>query len=71
VSNKPYHLPRTISTDPEMDVLAWSMPFLMDKIMQMINHIATKNKKFAATEDVSNEEVSDLLKKQVEVFNKR
>jgi hypothetical protein len=54
-----------VSTDPEMDVLAWSMPFLMDKIMQMINHIATKNKKFAATEDVSNEEVSDLLKKQV------
>ena len=71
MSNKPYHLPRTISTDPEVDVLAWSMPFLMDKIMQMINHIATKNKKFAATEDVSNEEVSDLLKKQVEVFNKR
>jgi len=53
-----------VSTDPEMDVLAWSMPFLMDKIMQMINHIATKNKKFAAAEEVSNEEVSDLLKKQ-------
>lgn len=43
----------------------------MDKIMQMINHIATKNKKFANTEDVTNEEVSDLLKKQMEVFNKR
>ena len=60
-----------MSTDPEMDVLAWSMPFLMDKIMQMINHIATKNKKFAAAEEVSNEEVSDLLKKQQEIFNKR
>lgn len=33
VSNKPYHLPRLESTAPEMDVLEWSMPFLMDKIM--------------------------------------
>ena len=63
MSNKPYHLPRVVSTDPEMDVLNWSMPFLMDKIMQMINHIATKNKKFVSSEDVTNEEVSTLLKK--------
>jgi hypothetical protein len=25
-----------------MDVLEWSMPFLMDKVVSMLNHITTK-----------------------------
>jgi serine/threonine-protein phosphatase 2B catalytic subunit len=42
VKDKPYHLPRLSGTDPEMDVMEWCMPFLMDKVMSMITHIASK-----------------------------
>ena len=37
----------------------------------MINHIATKHKTFKEDEAVSNEDVSSLLKKQVDLFNTR
>lgn len=53
VKNKPYHLPRMISTDPEMDVMQWAMPFLLDKVMTMVNYIGTKNKKFGTNEGIA------------------
>jgi len=39
VKGKSYHLPSMTSTDPELDVMHWAMPFLLDKVMSMITHV--------------------------------
>jgi len=70
VSNKPYHLPRLDSTAPELDVLAWSMPFLMSKINDMLMHLTTKGDK-SITQDAEKTKVKTLLAEQAELFEKR
>lgn len=57
MANKPYHLPRMSQTDPEMDVLAWSMPFLMSKITDMLMNLATKGDKYNAPKALTGETV--------------
>ena len=50
-------------TDPEMDVLAWSMPFLMSKITDMLMNLATKGEKYSQdkTKSIKGEDLSKLL----------
>jgi hypothetical protein len=69
VKNKPYHLPRMVSTDPELDVMQWAMPFLLDKIMNMITHVAVKNDKYGKKGDiVDNKELAKILEESADMY---
>ena len=48
-----------------MDVLEWSMPFLMDKVMSMLTHI-TQKAGMGNKEMVVNEDMKSLLEQQKE-----
>ena len=72
VKNKPYHLPRMVSTDPEMDVMQWAMPFLLDKVMNMITHVAVKNDKYGTKGDIiDNKELATILEEQADLYERR
>jgi len=50
------------STDPELDVMHWAMPFLLDKVMSMITHVTSKNDKFGKQGgEVDNVELAKIL----------
>ena len=49
-----------------MDVLEWSMPFLMDKVVSMLTHITHKAGMGAQSPAIANEDMKDLLEQQKE-----
>lgn len=58
VKSKPYHLPR-MGGEPELDVMQWASPFLLEKVMEMITHVTMKNEKYGKRgEMISNEELA-------------
>ena len=59
-----------------MDVLEWSMPFLMDKVITMLNHIAKKSMQKGNSNTVESpmlpsEDMNTLLNEQKEQYLKR
>lgn len=52
----PFHLPN------DMDLFKWSVPFLMEKVMDMLFHLSTKNSKM---EPIKDEELDKLDIKQL------
>lgn len=59
----PFHLPGDI------DVFQWSMPFLAEKITQMLKHAAQKASKLSITDDeISGKELHELLEEQSKLY---
>ena len=65
----PFHLPGNI------DLFEWSVPFLMEKVMNMLNHVTTKmaddkkQKKIEAPTEDKDVDVDKILKEQKTITN--
>lgn len=55
----PFHLPN------DMDLFKWSVPFLMEKVSDMLYHLAVKHSKIdIKDEDIEKVDIKTLLKEQ-------
>ena len=52
-SDHPYHLP------DQIDIFTWSMPFLAEKVVQMLHHIVSKGGEYGG--DVDLKQLEDKL----------